>query len=359
MFGIQLLESVTLTGIINNVPAPLSYLRNRLVQREEPLFSETVQIGREENPNKTAPFSPPGATALILGGGESNARQFTAPNIRVKSSVNPGDFMFQPALGQNFYVAGGGNGDHLSRMTTLVTRRLEFLDRSIANTEEWMVSRSSFLGVLSYSVPGHDAFIINYGRPAGNTIVLGGTALWSDPASFPPAQFIEAARLSSDSESTPITDVLMSRTAADAFLRNEAIQRLLDNRRIDIGNITFAPAFTEDGTARFLGTILGIRAWEYSRQLDVEGTMTDLIRPGWVEFYSTQSDQVMYYGAIPDLDAVTPQPNGARVLGGTAVGKRFSKSWATTDPSSLWLLVQSRPLPVPRRPGSFVSMQVI
>jgi hypothetical protein len=58
----------------------------------------------------------------------------------------------------------------------------------------------------------------------------------------------------------------------------------------------------------------------------------------------------MYYGAIPDLKALQ---------GRLFRGKRFSKSWEQEDPSVMWQLLHSRPLPVTRRPDSMVSMKVV
>jgi len=65
---------------------------------------------------------------------------------------------------------------------------------------------------------------------------------------------------------------------------------------------------------------------------------------------SPAAENVMYYGAIPDFDALQ---------GRAWVGRRFGKSWMDKDPSAQIALVHSRPLPVPRRPGSMVSMKVV
>ena len=46
-------------------------------------------------------------------------------------------------------------------------------------------------------------------------------------------------------------------------------------------------------------------------------------------------------------------------LAGQFVGRQFSKSYKSTNGKLMWLETQSRPLPVPRRPDSMISMLVV
>ena len=86
--------------------------------------------------------------------------------------------------------------------------------------------------------------------------------------------------------------------------------------------------------------------------MSLNDASVQLIRDDYVEVVSAipAAQNVAYYGAIPDWDAFDE---------GLMQGKRFSKSWKEKDPSVRQILAHSRPLFVPRRPASMVSMKVV
>ena len=147
------------------------------------------------------------------------------------------------------------------------------------------------------------------------------------------------------------TDAILGKDSSTEFLKNADVRASLDVRALDAGRVTLESQFNGQG-ALFLGRYAGINWWEYSAQLLVNGVATSLIRDDYAEFVARDpaAEFVLYYGAIPDWEAL----EGRRF-----VGERFSKSWMTEDPSALWMLVHSRPLPVPRRPDATVSVQVV
>ena len=159
------------------------------------------------------------------------------------------------------------------------------------------------------------------------------------------------------SEGSGFTDAIMGREAADAFSDALRAQNLLDQRRLETGTLIVTAQESTEGVT-YLGTLFGIRWWEYSRQIDVpaeEGGGTfDMIRPKYVEFFNrnpTTTGRRLWYAPIADYDkseTKTIHPV-----------KRFSKSWVTQDPSQRHLLVHTRPLPWFQRPDAYVSMKVV
>ena len=140
-----------------------------------------------------------------------------------------------------------------------------------------------------------------------------------------------------------------------AFLRNSDVLGqggFLNNRRIQAGNLDLEKEFRDDG-ALLLGHFEGLNVWSYSRSTTLaDGSSVDLIRPKYAEFVtrSPAAENVLYYGAIHDIDAMEA---------GQFVGRQFSKSYKSANGKLMWLETQSRPLPVPRRPDSMVSMLVV
>jgi len=363
----QVLETVTLNGIVDQIDMPARFLRNLLIKRERTLQNQTIEVGRNFRGRQGAPFSPPGATALIVGRRNRSVEQFTAPNIRIKRSINPGDFMFERELNEEFYFTSGGGGrpSHVARFAAHVAETMTDLEDMIQNTEEWMVASEMNTGTITYDVLGEDSFFLDLGRPGSHTTAVGGGSEWNQPGSYPPNEFLDAARLIAMEENVAVTHCIMSRPAAVAFLRNASIIQLLDNRGMSnlIGrpNLQFGTAFQNDGTMRYLGNFMGVECWEYDMVIEIGGSMVNLLDQTRVYFVSAAPNNgwEMNYAAIPDLDAIQSMANSAQVMGGMAIGKRFAKSWRTPDPTSQWIMLQSRPLPVTTRPGVVVSYRVL
>lgn len=354
------LETVQLTRIIDKVKRPARFLKNTAFSVERMLAKETIQVGRRNRARQTAPFVLPGSTALVVGGRERSEERITLPNIRIKTPINPGDLTFARDLNEDPFSSQAADVNRaLSRRTGEV--QLD-LDNDIANTEEWMCSKALFEGLISYSLVGGDSFTIDFQKPA--QAALAGAALWTASTAFPEKQFSEAQRFCSDQEGVAITDCVLGSEAADAFVQNEGVQRRLDNERYDVGSLTLMNPYIEDGSVRFIGRYGTVRVWEYIRSLDVAGTSVNMVRPKYAEFFSTNrsAEQEFNYAPITDdFDAIR-QSRASRSLvlqGGGVSVKRFSKSWQTTDPTSLWILMQSRPMPITHRPAASYSIQVV
>lgn len=330
--------------------------------QEEMLRTETVQVGYEDRGWETSPFVLPGASALVVGGRQRRQRRITSPNIRIKTPVNPGDLSYEIGLNEDPFTSN--NRDLNRRLQRRVAKVQMDLDARIANTEEWMCCRVLFEGILTVSVPGEDSFVIDYDRPAANTVVLGATALWTAATAFPELQFREATQKVSQDRGVQITDVFLGHEAAIALLQNEGVQRRLHQERYNIGALDLTRPFTEDGSLNFIGRLANVRIWEYVAQVNLQGVATQLIDPKNAEFFSTQrnANQVFTYAPISDdFDAIR-RSRGSVVLPLSPVGtmvKRFSKAWQSPDPSSMNVLMASRPLPVTHTPDASITYQVV
>ena len=358
----QLFETVTLTGIINDIKRPARFHRDLLVRNRVSLPNQTFEIGRRDRGRIMAPFTPPNVSAHIIGRRSKSVEQYTAPNIRIKRSINPGDFMFERDIGEDCFITTGQTTHHTSRLVREVTETLEDLEDAISNSEEWIVTMAATTGQVAYSHAGEDAYLIDYHRPPAHNAAA--FVAWNLPGTFPVADFLTAARLMAEEENVQGAVCVMPRPVAERFLQIPEVQLLMDNRRIDIGmfDLNFATAFQEDGTRRYIGRFLGFECWEYNMVLSrVDGTAVNMLQPDTVYFYAPKSQcgLDLHYAAIPDMDAMRSAPSSAMTIYGAAIGERFAKSWGTPDPTSHWILAQSRPIPRLDRPGAMVSMLVL
>jgi hypothetical protein len=291
-----------------------------------------------------APFVTKNGEAVQVAGTDERFITVEAPNIRIKRPMTPSELLENRRVGTPIFA----NRAQIQAAARRVVRKdLARMDTLVTNRIEWL-SCMAIRGQIVYQNPDLANFSITFQKPAAHTIVLVGTALWTDPLSSPRDQFRLAAELVSDEHGTSITVCVMGREAATAFVKNAKVSAELDNRRYDMtstlpGLVNFSP----EG-ALYLGMYAGIPCWQYSRQLEGQ----DLIRSKFAEFLVTgpTSGNVLYFGAISDHDALD---------NGQWVGERFSKSWVKKDPSVRVALLTSRPLPVMRRPGNVVSIQVV
>jgi hypothetical protein len=144
-------------------------------------------------------------------------------------------------------------------------------------------------------------------------------------------------------------DAIMALATSD-----ENFSRALNrDSNVDLGNVTLTRMFEESG-AMYVGRLFGIPFWTYPVQLEVAGEVVDLVRPEFIEFIHAgpAADRSMNYAAIPDMTLLQEGRGAIR-------RKVFSKSWLQEDPSELYFLTHTRPLPVMKRPGSVVSLQIV
>lgn len=348
VFGTPL-SFTTITSVIDRMRPANQFLKNFLFSARVSLPTETIELSSESKGREMAPFVAKGAEGVFVGGWTEGFQTVQGPNIRIKRALNPHDTAFRVFPGTHKYENSGRQAIARAR-----SMNLRVLSDYISNSEEWLVSQA-LQGVISYATAGQDVFTITFPSPAANNITL--STFWNDatPANVKFLENIHVVKQVANNEGFTMTDAILGSEASTAFralVEGGHIKPLsLPNTFVSTGTATFTSQFNADG-AIFLGELAGIRFWEYSRTVLMNGVATSLIRPKWVEFVSsdnTTSGRVLYYAAIPDMAAP----------GGLFQGERFAKEFAIDDPSSLVQLAHSRPLPVLRRPESKVSMKVV
>ncbi len=341
----------TLTPAVNEMKAPSSFLKNMLFSRDIPVPTRNIELSFLDRGRQIAPFVERNGAAVMTTGRDESFRVITPPHIRVKRPMTPSELLNKRRPGS--VVFPGVKGIQAA-MREYMASELAMLGDDITNSEEYLCALA-LRGAISYTATDEASFTITFPRAASQDYALAAAARWDAATSSPRKDFLDAATLVSDAVSLNVTDVILGTDAADAFLADAAgeLTSLLDVRRMATGTVDLTQQIAESG-ALFLGTFVhGIRVWRYGRQVEVNGTSVDLIRPKYAEFVArTPAAQfVTYYGAIEDMKAI----GAGKVL----QSKRFSKSWEQEDPSARMLLIESNPMPVPRRPNAMVSVQVL
>jgi hypothetical protein len=343
-YTVDELKWQSLTALVNEIKTPLSFLKNKLFKREEMLSTETAEIDYLTGGVEAAPMVRVNGEARMVEGLGQKFATVTMPNIRIKRPLTPSDLLFGRTAGSVIFPTRQAQ---LSAIQAHIARDAKRLVDLVANREEWFAAMA-LRGEVTYSVEDEEVFTITFPRSASHAVTA--SPLWSNANSKPATDCLTAKRLINADTGLNPTDVILGKNAAVAFLDNSQVQSQLDARNYEVGAVDRTREFGQDG-ALYLGRFAGLRFWEYSRTMTVDGSTVSLIRDDYAEFVcATPSNEfITYYGAIPDWDALE---------GKKFIGKRFSKSWMEKDPSVRQLLLHSRPLCVPRIPDSTVSMKV-
>lgn len=341
----EILEWYTLTALVNEQKAPRAFLKNLLFSDVQEVPTENIVFSVLEGGRETAPFVRKNGEAVLAGGYTEKEITVSPPNIRIKRPLEAADLIFKRHAGDVIFA--GSDQTIESAAEREIARQTQRLNDLVANAEEWLVSQA-IVGAITYT--SNDAhFQVTFPKPAGNTIVL--STFWDQASSTPASDVMTVKQVMHDEVQLAPTDVILGSEAVDAFISNPEIQAILDLIGVQSGRMLLDTHIAESG-AIFLGNWMGMRWWGYSANVLHQGSSTPLIRAKYGEFVHAgpAAENVLYYGAHADLDAMDA---------GLLAARRFSKSWRVPDPSVQQILVASRPLPVPRRPGSYVSVKLV
>lgn len=343
----DVLHYATLTGLVNEIKSPNSFLRNRLFTRSEVCHTEKIELSVLVGAREIAPFVQKHNEAVFVTGYGEKLQTIEPPNIRIKRVIHPHKLINERRAGMTIFPT---QQQHLSSMQSYMAQQGQRLADLCSNSEEWLCAQI-LRGQITYQVTEQENYRITVPRPSGNNVAA--AIGWDDPdPSLPTIEqdFYTAKKIISDEVGLIPTDVILGETAAAAFQNVLKNQKLLDMLHFRAGEVTLQNQFRPDG-ALLLGEFCGIPVWTYPRQVVVNGTAQPLIRADYAEFVCADpaAENVIYFGPIDD---------DAAIEGGSFATPRFSKSWTTPDPSQRLMLVHTRPLPWARRPGSMVSMQV-
>ena len=345
---ISQLRHTTMTAVVNEIKSPNSFLKNLLWPREQKLFTEVAELATVDNTREIAPFIRRGGEAMLVGGHTRTLANLETPNIRLKRAFESSELVWGRQPGNVIFAS---QAEIRAAVSAYMARELKILDDMIVNCEEYMCSQI-LQGGISYSVEGGDAFTATVPRSGSRSTVA--STFWDQASPTPHADLHTMKELqAADSQPAPTIAICGSEAAATLIALAEGGTIKLTNRdgTLDAGRIELQNHFTAAG-AIYLGRLSGIDFWEYNRTATLNGVSVDMIRPKYIELVNPDnalSDRVMYYGAIDDVI----------LEGGTLARKRFAKSWKREDPSALFHLEASRPLPWSRRANATISLKVV
>lgn len=315
---------------INATPRPRTFFRETCFGgRQHESLTKYVTADFMAHNRALAPFVNRYMGGKLIEKTPFESRRYEPPMVAPRA-VFRGDEAFERGFGEVI----GGNTDPDSRMAQLTARELNKHDLMVTRREEWMIAQLLTTGVITIVGEGvTDSIDLNH----TNQVVLSGTSLWGQADAEPIMNLRDWKRqVIRLSGITPDTMVLGA-TAAKEFLKDSQVQSLLDNRRMNLGNVN--PRDVPSG-AIYIGTIEGVDIYEYPEWYidDATGTEMPLIPDTAAILFPSAARNpgaLMVYGAYYDMAKKA-----------VVAGARIPRSWIDEPKNVQFTELVSMPLPV-------------
>lgn len=342
------------TSMVNEIKTPSSFLTTLLFGgREEAIPTESMELSYKDGTRDLAPFVEVNGEAVQVGARSTTFATVSLPNIREKRPMDAYNAFIRRQPGTGMFITSGA--PVAEARAQAIAEDAAYMVELVENRVEWMVAQmitsmiDGFMR-LTYSVRDRANFTISIPRSTEMDNTLTGGALWDGVSPDIEENFHRTKRLFSKHVNGPAGTLVLGTSASNAFRKNAAVKADLDKKNVSAGTLQLVNQFNGEG-AIYLGNIYGIDVWEYAREYmseaapGVPSVATPFIPANMGVFIAggtVLQDNKIFYGCIPDHGAFE---------GGSFVGKRFSKSWTQPDPSVYIQLLQTRPLPIIRRPN--------
>jgi len=322
----------------------------------ETFFSNDQEILISELPDAyrvMAPFVLPSEQGKpIFKAKAEKVKSITPPYIKPKDAVRPQDAR-TPRPSE---ILRRAPLTLQERFNLRVAEVMAFHLRAIKMTEAWMAARGFIDGRVTIKYDRDQGqpnpeVILDFGRDAGHTVVLS-AAFWSDP-DHPILDDIQtwANTMRLATRGGFPSQLWLGAEVAPFFNKNKQVIAEMDTTvrgnqvNVQTGIIRYDEPITRLGTVG-----AGIEVFVYKDEVENDnGVMVDLLDPKDILLVAPGARGVRAYGAIYDVDAMDEA---------TAIDI-FPKMWPNPDPSVIYLMHQSSPLPIPLRPNCTFKATVL
>lgn len=353
--ALNIVDTIDLLPTIETIKPQTYLFRDRFFSRQMQFSTQAIAFEELPTEQRPAPFVLPTVQGRImrLKGGISKA--FTPAYVKPKFEVDPNqNIVIQRQPGEPI----GGSASLEQRFNAAVAKCMLLGSDMCDRREEIMCAQAVINGQVVVVGEDYPMAVIDYGRDPSLTTVLTGTARWGQSAAAPLANIAAARTASARLSSRPIRDVIMGLDAFALFFASADVQAMLaasQNYRITTSDSQLT-SFSDGLTPlEYRGRLQGangqgeLNIWTYSQTYeDYDGTTQNIMNSLDVVGVAAGDavDGFMCYGAIKDIDA------------GLAPLARFPKMWKNPDPSVMYAMVQSAPLPIPTRPNASFRIRV-
>lgn len=347
-------ETASLVMAIQGIDPSPSFLADRYFPTNDAtdIFkTEKVLVESRDGNRILAPFTSPNGGPVIVGRQGQRMKEYTPPTVAPGRELTIADLQ-KRGFGETILP----NTTPAQRAQMLALRDLDELDAMIARREEQMageVMTTNGCVMLriddDLSVTVDD--VLKFYEGDDNPAQIAFDESWDDPQA-PVLKHLADMVRAQTAIGMRATELVCAPDVADAVINNEGVQKMLDNRRINIGEA--APKLEAPGAAVVC-------------TLNINGHMVDVI--SYDETYVDYAGKVKAY--IPDGTCVLTAPGAGRKFYGAVTQieddgeyhtwprRRVPRVLVDKDNNTKTIAVTSRPLLVPAEKRPFLAAKAV
>ena len=334
----------TLAEVVKTTPPVRTFLRDRFFTNVKTFPTKRVDIDIVKGNRKMAAFIHPMVGGEIVQAEGYETKSYAPPLIN-PATISTADQLLERLPGEDMY-SGKTPAD---RAAEKLIEEYNQLNDMTTRREEWMAAQVLTTGQLKVKGKGVDE-VIDFGLT--NKITLANTKKWGASAADIWGNLKDWKQQVSRNGFANANMVIMGKAAADAFMADATVAKLLDNRRIEIGAIK--PEEMEGGLTYYGHLNLpGVDIYGYDEvYLDDEtGETKPLIPDNVVLMIPSAASFMRAYGLCTYLDDA-----GAWHRAET---DRLLRTYVEHRPDRRFIELQTHPLLIPDKIDSWFAATVL
>lgn len=334
----------TLAEVVKTTPPVRTFLRDRFFTNVKTFPTKRVDIDIVKGNRKMAAFIHPMVGGEIVQAEGYETKSYAPPLIN-PATISTADQLLERLPGEDMY-SGKTQAD---RAAEKLIDEYNQLNDMTTRREEWMAAQVLTTGQLKVKGKGVDE-VIDFGLT--NKITLASTKKWGASAADIWGNLKDWKQQVSRNGFANANMVIMGKAAADAFMADATVAKLLDNRRIEIGAIK--PEEMEGGITYYGHLNLpGVDIYGYDEvYLDDEtGETKPLIPDNVVLMIPSAASFMRAYGLCTYLDDA-----GAWHRAET---DRLLRTYVEHRPDRRFIELQTHPLLIPDKIDSWFAATVL
>lgn len=334
----------TLAEVVKTTPPVRTFLRDRFFTNVKTFPTKRVDIDIVKGNRKMAAFIHPMVGGEIVQAEGYETKSYAPPLIN-PATISTADQLLERLPGEDMY-SGKTPAD---RAAEKLIEEYNQLNDMTTRREEWMAAQVLTTGQLKVKGKGVDE-VIDFGLT--NKITLASTKKWGASAADIWGNLKDWKQQVSRNGFANANMVIMGKDAADAFMADATVAKLLDNRRIEIGAIK--PEEMEGGITYYGHLNLpGVDIYGYDEvYLDDEtGETKPLIPDNVVLMIPSAASFMRAYGLCTYLDDA-----GAWHRAET---DRLLRTYVEHRPDRRFIELQTHPLLIPDKIDSWFAATVL
>lgn len=334
----------TLAEVVRTTPPVRTFLRDRFFTNVKTFPTKRVDIDIVKGNRKMAAFIHPMVGGEIVQAEGYETKSYAPPLIN-PATISTADQLLERLPGEDMY-SGKTPAD---RAAEKLIEEYNQLNDMTTRREEWMAAQVLTTGQLKVKGKGVDE-VIDFGLT--NKITLTSTKKWGASAADIWGNLKDWKQQVSRNGFANANMVIMGKAAADAFMADATVAKLLDNRRIEIGAIK--PEEMEGGLTYYGHLNLpGVDIYGYDEvYLDDEtGETKPLIPDNVVLMIPSAASFMRAYGLCTYLDDA-----GAWHRAET---DRLLRTYVEHRPDRRFIELQTHPLLIPDKIDSWFAATVL